>query len=71
MKILTVLLLALASSSAWSEEVYREVNDAGVPTFSDQAMPGAEPVTVRETSTFTDTTYQQNQLRKRNEDSRH
>jgi hypothetical protein len=72
MKILTALLVALASSSAWAEEVYRGVGDDGVPTFSDQAMPGAEPVTVRETSTFTDTTFQQNQknqLKKRNDDS--
>lgn len=69
MKILTALLVALASSSAWAEEVYKEVNDAGVPSFSDQAMPGAEPVTVRKTSTFTDTTYQQNQLKRQKNDS--
>ncbi len=69
MRILTALLVALASSCAWAEAVYREVSDDGVPSFSDQAMPGAEPVTVRETNTFTDTTYQQNQMRRRNEAS--
>ncbi|MDA0271703.1 MAG: hypothetical protein O3C68_00415 [Proteobacteria bacterium] len=69
MRTLTTLLLALTSSFVWAEEVYREVNDAGVPSFSDQAMPGAEPVTVRKTSTFTDTTYQQNQLKRQNADS--
>ncbi len=74
MRILTALLVALASSCAWAEAVYREVSDDGVPSFSDQAMRGAEPVTVRETNTFTDTTYtdttyQQNQMRRRNEAS--
>ena len=63
MKIITAMLLTLASSSIWAEEVYRDVSDDGVPSFSDQAMPGAEPITLREPSTFTDTTYQQN-LRK-------
>ncbi|HIL82258.1 MAG TPA: hypothetical protein EYG52_01940, partial [Pseudomonadales bacterium] len=69
MKIFTALLVALANSSAWAEEVYREVNDEGVPTFSDQAMPGAEPITLRKPSIFTDTTYQQSQLKRRSDDS--
>jgi hypothetical protein len=65
MRTLTILLLALTSSFVWAEEIYREVGDDGVPTFSDQAMPGAEPITVREPSTFTDETFQQNlRLRK-------
>jgi len=69
MKIFTALLVALANPSAWAEEVYREVNDDGVPTFSDQAMPGAEPITLRKPSIFTDTTYQQSQLKRRSDDS--
>ena len=69
MKIFTALLVALANSPAWAEEVYREVNDEGVPTFSDQAMPGAEPITLRKPSIFTDTTYQQSQLKQRSDDS--
>lgn len=69
MKIFTALLVALANSYAWAEEVYREVNDTGVPTFSDQAMPGAEPITLRKPSIFTDTTYQQSQLKRRSDDS--
>lgn len=69
MKIFIALLVALANSSAWAEEVYREVNDEGVPTFSDQAMPGAEPITLRKPSIFTDTTYQQSQLKQRSDDS--
>ena len=69
MKIFIALLVALANSSAWAEEVYREVNDEGVPTFSDQAMPGAEPITLRKPSIFTDTTYQQSQLKRRSDDS--
>jgi hypothetical protein len=69
MKIFTALLVALANSSAWAEEIYREVNDEGVPTFSDQAMPGAEPITLRKPSIFTDTTYQQSQLKRRSDDS--
>ena len=69
MKIFTALLVALANSSAWAEEVYREVNDEGVPTFSDQAVPGAEPITLRKPSIFTDTTYQQSQLKQRSDDS--
>ena len=68
MNIFTALLVALAISSAWAEEVYREVNDEGVPTFSDQAMPGAEPITLRKPSIFTDTTYQQSQLKQRSDD---
>jgi hypothetical protein len=69
MKILTALLVALANTSVWAEAVYREVNDEGVPTFSDQAMPGGEPITIRKPSIFTNTTYQQNQLKQRNHDS--
>jgi len=69
MKIFTALLVALAISSAWAEEVYRGVNDEGVPTFSDQTMPGAEPITLRKPSIFTDTTYQQSQLKRRSDDS--
>ena len=69
MKILTALLVALAISSAWAEEVYREVNEKGVPTFSDQAKPGAEPMTLRQPSLFTDTTYQQRQLNQQSDDS--
>ena len=69
MKIFIALLVALANSSAWAEEVYREVNDAGVPTFSDHAKPGAEPITLRKPSIFTDTRYQQSQLKQRSDDS--
>ena len=69
MKIHTALLVALASSYSWAEEVYREVNDDGVPTFSDRAKPGAEPITVRKPSIFTDATYQQNQLKRRNDNT--
>jgi hypothetical protein len=69
MKIFTALLVALANSSAWAEEVYREVNDEGVPTFSDQAKPGAEPITLRKPSIFTDTRYQQSQLKRRSDES--
>ena len=69
MKIFTALLVALANSSAWAEEVYREVNDEGVPTFSDQAKPGAEPITLRKPSMFTDTRYQQSQLKRRSDES--
>ena len=73
MKIFTALLaalvVALANSSACAEEIYREVNDKGVPTFSDHAMPGSEPITLRRPSIFTDTTYQQSQLKRRSDDS--
>tara|TARA_B110000196_G_scaffold97870_1_gene85025 strand:- start:342 stop:872 length:531 start_codon:yes stop_codon:yes gene_type:complete len=73
MKIFTALLaalvVALANSSACAEEIYREVNDKGVPTFSDHAMPGSEPITLRKPSIFNDTTYQQNQLKRRSDDS--
>jgi Conserved hypothetical protein len=69
MKILPAILLALANPSAWAGEVYREVNDEGVPTFSDQATPGAEPITLRQPSIFTDTTYPQSQLEQRSDDS--
>ncbi len=69
MKIFAALLVALANSSAWAEEVYREVNDEGVPTFSDQAKPGAEPITLRKPSMFTDTRYQQSQLKRRSDES--
>jgi hypothetical protein len=69
MKIFAALLVALANSSAWAEEVYREVNDEGVPTFSDQAKPGAEPITLRKPSIFTDTRYQQSQLKRRSDES--
>jgi hypothetical protein len=69
MKIFTALLVALANSSVWAAEVYREVNDEGVPTFSDHAMPGAEPITLRKPSIFTDTAYQQSQLKQRSDDS--
>ena len=67
--LLVALVVALANSSAWAEEVYREVNDKGVPTFSDHAMPGSEPITLRKPSIFTDTTYQQSQLKRRSDDS--
>lgn len=66
MRTLTALLLILISSFARAEEVYREVGDDGVPTFSDQAMPGAEPITVREPIIFTDKIYQQNQRVRQN-----
>lgn len=69
MRLLTALLVALASSPAFAEEVYREINDKGVPTFSDQATPGAEPITIRKPSIFTDKTYQQKQLKGQNDDS--
>ena len=61
MKILTALSLALASWCACAEEVYREVGEDGVPVFSDQAMPGAEPITIREPVIFKDTAIQRNQ----------
>lgn len=69
MKVFTALLAALTISYAWAEEVYREVNENGVPTFSDHAKPGAEPVTLRQPSIFTDTTYQQRQLTQQSDDS--
>ncbi|MEZ7972766.1 MAG: hypothetical protein QMC00_05385 [Pseudomonadales bacterium] len=73
MKILTALLVALlvalANSSASAEEIYREISDKGVPTFSDQATPGAEPITIRKPSIFTDKTYQQRQLTGQSDDS--
>ena len=69
MKIFTALLVALAISCARAEEVYREVNDEGVPTFSDQAKPGAEPINLRQPSIFINTTYKQRQLNQKNDDS--
>ena len=39
MHILTASLVALANSYASAEEAYREVNDEGVPTFSNRAAP--------------------------------
>ena len=69
MKIFTALLVALANSSAWAEEVYLEVNDEGMPTFSDQTIHRVEPIISRKLGVFTDTTYQQSQLKRRRDDS--
>ena len=53
MKILAALIL-LHTHLAFAAEVYKEVGEDGVPTFSDQAMPGAEPVKIREPVIFTE-----------------
>ncbi len=44
----------VSSSQVSSSQVYKEVGEDGVPTFSDQAMPGAEPVKIREPVLFTE-----------------
>lgn len=62
MKILAALILlssqlVFATEDAepvYSAQVYKEIGEDGVPTFSDQAMPGAEPVKIREPVLFTE-----------------
>ena len=49
-----IILLCLITFSASAEQVYKQVGEDGVPTFSDQALPGAEKVKIEEPVTFTD-----------------
>lgn len=48
------MLLTLVMTGVLAEEIYREVDEQGVTTFSDQAMPGGEKIEVREPMTFSD-----------------
>jgi len=69
MLILTPLLAALTNSFARAEEVYLEVKDQRVPTFSDQVVPGASPIITCKLSIFKDMTHQKSQLKQRCDDS--
>lgn len=53
---LVLLITLLLTFSAHAEEVYKQVGEDGVPTFSDQAMPGAQRVEVEEPVTFSTST---------------
>ena len=55
---LFVLILSLACASLYAEEIYKEVDSDGVPSFSDRAVLGTEPVKIQKTSTFTDDSLQ-------------
>lgn len=55
---LFVLFLSLACASLYAEEIYKEVDSDGVPSFSDRAVLGTEPVKIHKTSTFTDDSLQ-------------
>ncbi len=48
------ILLATICASTTAEEIYRAVDEEGVPSFSDQRLPGSERVEVREPATFSD-----------------
>lgn len=48
------LILCLVTFGASAEQVYKQVDKAGIPTFSDQAMPGAERINIEEPVTFKD-----------------
>lgn len=51
---LLIIILATLASSAQAEQVYKEIGEDGVPTFSDQATPGAKTVEIEEPVTFSD-----------------
>ena len=49
----TIAILAILAASAAAETpVYRTVDDAGQVTFSDRALPGAEPLSMRGVNTY-------------------
>lgn len=48
------ILLAIICTSAAAEDIYRDVDEEGVPSFSDQQLPSSEKIEVRETVTFSD-----------------
>ncbi len=54
-----ILILCLVTFGAAAEQVYKQVDEDGVPSFSDQAMPGAERVEIEEPVTFHDDVVQQ------------
>ena len=43
-----ILILCLVTFGASAEQVYKQVGEDGVPTFSDQALPGAQKVKIEE-----------------------
>lgn len=62
-----ILILCLATGAASAEQVYRQVDENGVPTFSDQALPGAEKVKIEEPVTFSDDLIHQEMDRRKEE----
>ncbi len=50
--IFPVLLTALLGFQIEAENVFVELDDEGVPTFSDQRTPGAQEIEIPETMTF-------------------
>lgn len=64
---LLILFTALIAFNANAEQVYRQVDKDGVPSFSDQAMPGAEKVKIEETVTFSDEAVIQEMQRRKDE----
>ena len=52
MRHLTLILLVAYSSIGFSEEVYKDVDEEGVPSFSDQQMPGSETIEIEPPVTF-------------------
>ena len=47
-----ILLLSLLPGAVLAEQVYRQVDEDGVPTFSDQGAVGAETIEIQEPMTF-------------------
>lgn len=47
-----IAALQLSYQALAASEVYREVDESGVPSFSDQNTPGARKIQVKEPSTF-------------------
>lgn len=62
-----ILILCLLAGTASAEQVYRQVDEDGVPTFSDQALPGAEKVKIEEPVTFSDDLIHQEMDRRQEE----
>lgn len=56
---LLILVLSVITFSVHAEEVYKQVGEDGVPTFSDHAMPGAQRVEVEEPVTFSNDVIEQ------------
>ena len=49
-----LISIAILCASAQAEEIYRDVDDDGVPVFSDHQAPGSEKFEVREPMIFSD-----------------
>jgi len=62
-----IIFQILVTGAASAEQVYKQVDEDGVPTFSDQALPGAEKVKIEKPVTFSDELIRQEMDRRQEE----